>query len=343
MRFMERQKKTEGAAQLPDYSFERHLLVMRGNYMRHIDLHNINLYHIQLFLSVAETENITVAAKKMHITQSMLSRIIKQMENSLGLQLFIREKNRLRITPAGKILYNEFSTINRSVELAIEKAHIIQEAKELPITLSWLNTVNPTEFIFPGIHYHAMKNDRLQYNVFNGSFEEIQALTLSGESDITFTSLFEQTAFDSEEYNCEVIITCPLMVYMLKDNMLVKKENITFSDLKDQNFVALSPTVSPNYMAYVIDPYTMKENYKPTISYYALNSKSIGNNLKGNHDIFIADKYFSDFSTDYLERKEISGTESGVILVWRKSAPKSIQKFALDIIEYCRTEYENLE
>ena len=39
--------------------------------MRHVEILNINLYHIQLFLSVAETENITASANKMHITQSM--------------------------------------------------------------------------------------------------------------------------------------------------------------------------------------------------------------------------------------------------------------------------------
>ena len=59
---------------------------------------------LKYFLAVAREENITRAAKFLHITQPTLSRQLMQLEEELDAQLFIRGKNRIVLTDEGMLL-----------------------------------------------------------------------------------------------------------------------------------------------------------------------------------------------------------------------------------------------
>ncbi len=61
----------------------------------------LELRLLRYFVAVAESEHLGRAATRLHVSASPLSRQIRQLEDSLGLPLFSREKQRLRLTGAG--------------------------------------------------------------------------------------------------------------------------------------------------------------------------------------------------------------------------------------------------
>ncbi|AIZ78593.1 LysR family transcriptional regulator [Actinobacillus equuli] len=64
-----------------------------------------NYNDLYAFLCVAREQNFTKAATKLGISQSALSRTIKQLESRLGVQLFARTTRRLSLTQAGNQLF----------------------------------------------------------------------------------------------------------------------------------------------------------------------------------------------------------------------------------------------
>lgn len=50
---------------------------------------------LQYFLTIAREESISGAAEYLHVTQPTLSRQMKELEEELGKQLFIRGKRRI--------------------------------------------------------------------------------------------------------------------------------------------------------------------------------------------------------------------------------------------------------
>lgn len=70
---------------------------------------------LRYFLMVAREENITRAAKLLHITQPTLSRQLMQLEEELGIQLFYRSNHKIYLTEDGMLLKKRAQDI---VELA---------------------------------------------------------------------------------------------------------------------------------------------------------------------------------------------------------------------------------
>jgi DNA-binding transcriptional LysR family regulator len=60
----------------------------------------VDLVQLEIFKAVAEQGSISAAAQHIHRVPSNLTTRIKQLED-LGVELFIREKSRLRLSPAG--------------------------------------------------------------------------------------------------------------------------------------------------------------------------------------------------------------------------------------------------
>ena len=64
----------------------------------------LNVHQLNVFVTAAETLNFTQTAKRMHLTQSSVSQIIKTLENQLEVKLFKRKARTLTITDAGNVL-----------------------------------------------------------------------------------------------------------------------------------------------------------------------------------------------------------------------------------------------
>ncbi|WP_328634160.1 LysR substrate-binding domain-containing protein [Streptomyces sp. NBC_00356] len=73
----------------------------------------LDLRQLRYFVAVAEEEHVGRAAERLHISQSPLSRQIAQLEKGLGLTLFERSQQRIRLTSDGRVFLTEATALLR--------------------------------------------------------------------------------------------------------------------------------------------------------------------------------------------------------------------------------------
>lgn len=78
----------------------------------------MELRHLRCFLAVAEELHFARAAERLHIEQSPLSRAIKELEEDLGAQLFVRTTRNTRLTLAGRMFLEHVPRVFTSLQQA---------------------------------------------------------------------------------------------------------------------------------------------------------------------------------------------------------------------------------
>ena len=82
----------------------------------------MELRHLRYFVAVAEEENVSRAAAKLHVSQPGISRQIHDLEDELGFPLFARTGKSVRLTAAGTIFFAEARDILARTATAVERA-----------------------------------------------------------------------------------------------------------------------------------------------------------------------------------------------------------------------------
>ena len=107
-----------------------------------IDIHKLNA-----FVAVVEESNISRAAVRLHMQQPPLTRIIKQLEDELGANLFKRLPRGVEATEAGKVLYQEALTILAHAQAIPKRVQNISKGLEGQINIGFTNSVGLHSFL----------------------------------------------------------------------------------------------------------------------------------------------------------------------------------------------------
>lgn len=84
---------------------------------------SLSFHHLRYFWTVAQTGSVTLAARKLHISQPSVSAQLKQLERTLGERLFERQGRGLVLTDAGRIAFEYATKIFSLGDELVEAMH----------------------------------------------------------------------------------------------------------------------------------------------------------------------------------------------------------------------------
>lgn len=199
---------------------------------------------IRYFVEVAQTGSVTQAAKNLYVSQPNLSKQLAQMEAECGFALFSRIKHRLELTAAGEVLYEQLAQVPEIVEEAFTRAkeRSEQDTKHLSIGVMELQAMS--EMLMPAIARFSKEFPGVEVNLERTGFGRLRTGLHNGDYDLIVTMCFDARA---EEGVGEMVLSEPFpMIAVHKDNPLAQRSNISFGQLREEDFVLISAKETPS-------------------------------------------------------------------------------------------------
>ncbi|MCA8073140.1 LysR family transcriptional regulator [Burkholderia vietnamiensis] len=106
----------------------------------------MELRHLRYFLAVAEELHFARAAERLHIEQSPLSRAIKELEEDLGAQLFVRTTRSTRLTRAGKLFLEHVPRVFTALQQARDSVKAAANGYHSQLRVALSDGIPPTCF-----------------------------------------------------------------------------------------------------------------------------------------------------------------------------------------------------
>lgn len=103
--------------------------------MNHV-LPHVTLKQLRAFIAVAETRSFTHASTELHITQSALSALVRQLEGQVGFKLFDRTTRSVLLTKAGEEMFPLLQKIMRDLSSALSSSRELLTKARGRVTIS---------------------------------------------------------------------------------------------------------------------------------------------------------------------------------------------------------------
>ena len=164
-------------------------------------------FRMETFLTVCNDMNFTHAAEHLNLTQPAVSQHIKHLEKTYGTELFIRDKKKLRLTPAGEILRSALETM-RNDENTLKKR--MQESIEGKKVLTFGVTMTIGEYaIVPALSRFIKTHPDMDFHIRYGNTQTL--LTYLHEGTIDFAIVegyFSGDHYETRVYKAENHCCC---------------------------------------------------------------------------------------------------------------------------------------
>ncbi len=172
----------------------------------------IDIKDMRAFYAIVEEGNISHAAQRLDIAQPALSRQMKRLEESLGVQLFERGSRRIRLTEAGHVLYSRVEHILGMVDGTLREITEIGSGIAGSIRLGTITTSGA--MLLPELitEFHR-RYPQVTFQLWEAEGARILELLDNRVIEIGIT----RTQVDSRIYESIVLPNEPLVIIMNRD------------------------------------------------------------------------------------------------------------------------------
>ena len=189
----------------------------------------MELRTLKYFLVVAREENITKAAALLHVTQPTLSRQMMQLEEELGVQLFMRSSHNIILTEQGMLLKRRAQEL---VSLADKTKQELAQQQILSGEIAIGSGEYRSSVLLAQIlaRFHE-QHPQVRYEIFSGNSDDIKERIERGLLDVGF--LLEPVDVSKYEF-VRIPIREEWGVLVSEGSELAQKTSVTPQDLADK-------------------------------------------------------------------------------------------------------------
>ncbi|MEY4386098.1 MAG: hypothetical protein RLY20_1381 [Verrucomicrobiota bacterium] len=204
----------------------------------------MELRHLRYFLAVAETENVSRAALKLHVSQPALSRQVRDLEDELGFNLLERSAKSVRLTEAGRIFLSEARAILQRTEEAVSKARAVATGENGELHVGY--APSPTARILPPtLRAFQAAMPKVRVRLHDLSTQEMLARLRDGKLELAL--IVKPAAAMLRGIQFTPLSTDNLRLATTPNHRLARKRVATIAEIAQEPLVVYSRSEYPDY------------------------------------------------------------------------------------------------
>ena len=184
---------------------------------------------IQTFLEVANCLSFSIAARNLYISQQAVTKQIASLEQELGLRLFYRTTRQVTLTPAGSLLRDSFTQINRQIRSDIRKARELNSSGKSLLRVGFLSSLSRKDIILPVTDYLMKHCPELALDIRLLDFVALRNSLLDDRLDFCVTTSNDWRFWPG--IHTTVLQQKQFQVVYSTRHPLAKQDTITLQDL----------------------------------------------------------------------------------------------------------------
>src|SRR5215831_4349543 len=189
---------------------------------------------LRYFAAVAAEGNLTRAAERLFVSQPALTKQIKQLESQLGVRLFTRSRTGMTLTAAGQALADSAPAVLAGWDRALREAKAAASRAARVLRVGFMSSA-ANEATQQIIAAFARRRPGWRVDLQQAAWSDPTAGLASGDVDAALLRL----PFPGQDgLRIEVLLTEPRWVVLPAAHPLAARDQICFSDLWDEPFIA---------------------------------------------------------------------------------------------------------
>jgi DNA-binding transcriptional LysR family regulator len=204
----------------------------------------MELRHLRYFIAVAEAENVTRAAKKLHVSQPGLSRQIRDLEDELGFALLERSAKSVKLTEAGRTFLPEARDVLQRVAEGVRAARAVALGEVGEIHVGY--APSPTVELLP-CALHAFQNTAPGVRVQLHDLSTEEMIGGLGDGKLHLCLMVRPEARAMKGLKFEVLREYPICVALPPQHRFARQKQVKLPQLTGESLLAYSRADYPEY------------------------------------------------------------------------------------------------
>lgn len=189
---------------------------------------------LKYFVTAAETLSFTEAGKRHFISQTAITQHIQSLEEQLGVKLFVREKKRVQLTPAGEIFYMEAKAILERTRIAVDRARNAADGISGSLRIGYVKGQG-FSLISPLIRKFYLQNPSVIFSLFRQAHLDLLMNLEQNRLDLVFNITYGNT--DLNGFSFKKISSDRLYAVLPPGHPYAQLSSIRRYDLRSEPFL----------------------------------------------------------------------------------------------------------
>lgn len=210
----------------------------------------MTITQLRYVIAVAGSTSMNEAAKKLFISQPSLSTSIKELEDEIGIEIFVRSNRGIGLTPQGEEFIGYARQITEQYEL-MEQKYILGANQKKHFSVSCQHYAFAVNAFAKMVQQFGM--DEYEFAIYETRTHEViqDVKSFKSEIGILYLSDFNRKVLgkilDDSGLEFHPIIECRAFVYMHKNHPLANRSEIAMEDLDDYPCLSFEQGVNNSF------------------------------------------------------------------------------------------------